>query len=190
MKDRGLSPFDVRHSFVGTVNYDLPFGRGSGPLAGVVRGWNVGTLVRARSGYPFSVFTGVDRGSQQFAPRYPDLRPGASNNPILGGADKYFDPTAFILQPAGYIGNLGRNTLIGPGLFTIDAVLERSIRLGGERALQLRVEAFNITNRVNLALPSSVNLFAANGSYLEDAGRITATSTSARQIQLGVKFVW
>jgi hypothetical protein len=190
MKDRGLSPFDVRHSFVGTVNYDLPFGKGSGALARLVRGWNVGTLVRARSGYPFSVFTGIDRGSQQFAPRYPDLAPGASNNPILGGADKYFDPTAFILQPAGYIGNLGRNTLIGPGLFTIDAVLERSIRLGGDRALQLRIEAFNVTNRVNLALPSSTNLFAANGSYLEDAGRITATSTSARQVQLGVKFVW
>jgi hypothetical protein len=190
MKDRGLSPFDVRHSFVGTVNYDLPFGKGSGALAGLVRGWNVGTLVRARSGYPFSVFTGIDRSSQQFAPRYPDLKPGASNNPILGGADRYFDPTAFVLQPAGYIGNLGRNTLIGPGLFTIDAVLERSIRLGGDRALQLRVEAFNLTNRVNLALPSSTNLFAANGSYLEDAGRITSTSTSARQVQLGVKFVW
>ena len=101
----------------------------------------------------------MDRGLQQFAPRYPDLRPGASNNPVLGGADKYFDPTAFVLQPAGYIGNLGRNTLIGPGLFTLDVVVERSIRLGagGDRALQLRLEAFNLTNRVNLALPSSVS---------------------------------
>ena len=191
-KDRGLSPFDVRHSFVGNVSYDLPFGKGSGPLSALVRGWNVGTLVRARSGYPFSVFTGVDRGLQQFAPRYPDLRPGASNNPVLGGADKYFDPTAFVLQPAGYIGNLGRNTLIGPGLFTLDVVVERSIRLGagGDRALQLRLEAFNLTNRVNLALPSSVSLFDARGNYLEDAGRITGTSTSARQVQLGVKVVW
>lgn len=189
-KDRGLSPFDTRHSFVGNVNYQLPFGKGSGALAGLARGWNIGTLVRARSGYPFSVFTGIDRGLQQFAPRYPDLCPGASNNPIRGGADQYFDPRAFCLQPAGYIGNLGRNTLTGPNMFTIDVVLERSIRLGGDRALQLRLEAFNLTNRVNLGLPSSVNLFAANGSYLEDAGRITNTSTSARQIQLGARFVW
>jgi hypothetical protein len=190
-KDRGLSPFDVRHSFVGNLTYELPFGKATGPLSAVVRGWNVGTLVRARSGYPFSVFTGVDRGLQQFAPRYPDLRPGASNNPILGGADRYFDPTAFVLQPAGYIGNLGRNTLMGPGLFTVDFVVERSIRIGsGGRTLQLRAEVFNLTNRVNLALPSSVNLFDARGNYLEDAGRITSTSTSARQAQLGVKFVW
>ena len=97
-----------------------------------------------------------------------------------------------MLQPAGYIGNLGRNTLIGPGLFTLDVVVERSIRLGagGDRALQLRLEAFNLTNRVNLALPSSVSLFDARGNYLEDAGRITGTSTSARQVQLGVKVVW
>jgi hypothetical protein len=191
-KDRGLSPFDTRHSFVGNINYALPLGKGSGPLSALVRGWSVGTLVRARSGYPFSVFTGVDRGLQQFAPRFPDLEPGASNNPILGGADRYFDPTAFALQPAGYIGNLGRNTLIGPGLFTIDLVVERSIAIGsgGSRAVQLRVEAFNLTNRVNLALPSSVNLFDARGNYLEDAGRITGTSTSARQVQLGIKLVW
>jgi hypothetical protein len=189
-RDRGLSPFDVRHSFVGTINYDLPFGKGSGAFSALVRGWNVGTLVRARTGYPFSVFTGIDRSLQQFAPRYPDLRPGARNNPIRGGADEYFDPQAFILQPPGYIGNLGRNTLVGPGLFTIDLMLERSIHVGGERALQLRVEAFNLTDRVNLGLPSSVNLFDARGNYLEDAGRITSTSTSARQVQLGVKFVW
>lgn len=192
MKDRGLSPFDTRHSFVGNVNYQLPFGKGNGGLAGLVRDWNVGALVRYRTGYPFSVFTGIDRGSQQFAPRYPDLCPGASNNPIRGGADQYFDPTAFCLQPAGYIGNLGRNTLIGPDLFTLDVVLERSIRIGGERALQLRVEGFNLTNRVNLGLPTgaATNLFAANGSYLAGAGRITQTSTSARQIQLGARFVW
>lgn len=191
-KDRGLSPFDTRHSFVGNVNYSLPFGKGSGALAGLVRGWSIGALVRARSGYPFSVFTGIDRGLQQFAPRFPDLCPGASNNPIRGGADQYFDPAAFCLQPSGYIGNLGRNTLIGPKLFTLDVVLERSVRLGGERALQLRLEGFNVTNRVNLALPTgaATNLFAANGSYLAGAGRITSTSTSARQLQLGARLVW
>lgn len=192
LKDRGLSPFDTRHSLVSNVTYRLPFGKGQGGAAALVRDWNVGALVRYRTGYPFSVFTGIDRSLQQFAPRYPDLCPGRSNNPIQGGADQYFDPTAFCLQPNGYVGNLGRNTLIGPDMFTLDLILERSIRLGGERALQLRVEAFNVTNRVNLGLPTgaATNLFAANGSYLAGAGRITSTSTSARQIQLGAKFVW
>ena len=192
MKDRGLSPFDTRHSFVGNVTYDLPFGKGGGRVSSLVRDWSVGTLVRFRTGYPFSVFTGIDRSLQQFAPRYPDLCPGASNNPILGGAEQYFDPTAFCLQPVGYVGNLGRNTLIGPNLFTLDVVLGRTIRLGGSKGLELRVEGFNVTNRVNLAPPTgpALNLFAANGTYLAGAGRITATSTSARQIQLGAKFIW
>ena len=191
-KDRGLAPFDTRHSFVGNVTYDLPFGKSGGGLSALVRDWNVGALVRFRTGYPFSVFTGIDRSLQQFAPRYPDLCPGASNNPVRGGADQYFDPTAFCLQPLGYIGNLGRNTIIGPKLFTLDLVLGRTIRLGGTKGLELRVEGFNVTNRVNLSPPTgqALNLFAANGTYLAGAGRITSTSTSARQVQLGARFVW
>jgi hypothetical protein len=188
-KDRGLSPHDLRHSFVANVSYRLPFGRQGGTASWLVRDWDVAGLVRLRSGYPFSVYTGIDQSLQQFAPRYPDLRPGADKNPILGGPDQYFDPTAFVLQPLGVIGNLGRNTLIGPGQATVDVTVSRQVPLGGTRALQLRVEVFNLLNRANFGLPST-NLFAANGTYLETAGRITSTATSARQAQLGIKFLW
>jgi hypothetical protein len=188
-KDKGLSPFDIRHSFVANVNVALPFGRSGGPLAALVRNWEVGTLVRLRSGYPFSVFTGIDRSLQVWAPDYPDLRPGASPNPILGGPDRYYDPTAFVLQPEGWIGNLPRNSLIGPGMATVDVMLARSLRFGASRAVQLRLEVFNLLNRANFGLPSQT-LFNAQGGYLDDAGRIRTTVTSARQIQLGVRFVW
>jgi hypothetical protein len=194
LKDRGLSPFDTRHTFTGNVYYDLPFGRDGTSLGAVLaRDWQVGTLVRLRSGYPFSVNAGIDRGRQQFAPRFPDLAPGADKNPVRpGNYEQYFDPTAFVLQPDGYIGNLGRNTLIGPGLATVDLQVSRDIRFGDSRAIQLRFEAFNLFNRVNLALPGTpaLALFNANGTYRADAGRITATSTPARQMQLGIKYVF
>jgi hypothetical protein len=191
MKDRGLSPFHTEHSFVGNVNYALPFGQdGTGIGAALARDWQVGTLVRIRSGYPFSVNAGFDRSRQQFAPRFPDLVPGADKNPVRpGNYEQYYDPTAFALQPNGYIGNLGRNTLIGPGLATVDLQVSRDVMIGDGRSIQLRFEAFNLFNRVNFALPATA-LFNTNGTYRADAGRITETSTPARQMQLGIKYVF
>ncbi len=187
--DKGGSPFDVRQSIVANISYLLPFGQDPGVLNAVVRDWEIGSLVRLRSGYPFSVFVGYDQSLQVWSPVYPDLASGASSNPIKGGPDQYFDPTAFTLPPAGVIGNLPRNTLTGPGQAAWDLMLSRNVPFGGGRSLQLRVEVFNLLNRANFGLPSQ-NLFAANGSRLADAGRITSTTTPPRQAQLGIKFVW
>ncbi|MBI1873958.1 MAG: TonB-dependent receptor [Acidobacteria bacterium] len=191
-KDRGLSPFDLRHSFVANLNYTLPFAASTtGVKAIAARDWTIGMLVRMRTGYPFSAISGVDTGLQVqgWAPEYPDLRPGASSNPVLGRVDRWFDPTAFVLPPAGYLGTLPRNTIIGPDLKTVDLIVGKSIVLGGRRELQVRIECFNLLNRANFGLPQN-QVFAANGSVREDAGRITTTSTAARQIQLGLKAVW
>ena len=189
-KDRGLSPFDLRHSLVANVNYELPkAGGATGVKAVLLNGWTIGTLIRMRSGYPFSALSGVDTGRQVNAPRFPDLRPGASSNPVLGGPGQYFDPTAFVLPASGFIGNLGRNTIIGPDRRTIDLVVGKNAPLGGERELQFRFEVFNLLNRANFSTPQQ-NVFNTNGTIREDAGRITSTSTSARQIQLGAKIVW
>src|SRR5262249_46755088 len=191
-KDAGLSPFDVRHAFVANVNYRLPFAvTATGPRAVVARDWNVGALVRMRSGYPFSAFSGVDTGLQVqgWAPEFPDLKPGASANPVLGGVDHWFDPNAFALPPAGYIGTLSRNSIIGPDLKTVDLIVGKNVRFGGSHELQFRFECFNLLNRANFGMPQQ-NVFNADGTVREDAGRITSTSTSARQIQLGGKVVW
>lgn len=191
-KDRGLSPFDLRHSFVGTVNYTLPFGsQATGVKAVFAKDWNVGMLVRMRSGYPFSAISGVDTGLQVqgWAPEFPDLKPGASSNPILGTVEHWFDPSAFVLPATGYIGTLGRNTIIGPNSKTVDLVVGKNATLPGKRDVQLRFECFNLLNRANFGFPQNA-VFNANGTVREDAGRITTTTTSARQIQLGVKFVF
>ena len=191
-KDRGQSPFDLRHSLVANVNYTLPFAStATGVKAIAAKDWNVGMLVRMRSGYPFSAISGVDTGLQVqgWAPEYPDLRAGASADPVLGGVDRWFDPSAFVLPPAGYIGTVPRNSITGPDLKTVDLIVGKGISIGGTREVQLRFECFNVLDRANFGLPQN-QIFNANGTVREDAGRITSTSTAARQIQLGIKAVW
>lgn len=191
-KDRGLSPFDLRHSMTANVNYELPFARSAtGVTAALLKGWNLSTLIRLRTGYPFSPVSGVDTGLQVqgWAPEYPDLRAGASANPVIGGVDHWFDPTAFSLPATGFIGNAPRNSIIGPDSRTVDLMAGKNVDLWGRSKLQLRIECFNLFNRANFGTPAAT-VFNADGSYREDAGRITSTATSARQMQLGVKFVW
>jgi Carboxypeptidase regulatory-like domain/TonB dependent receptor-like, beta-barrel/TonB-dependent Receptor Plug Domain len=191
-KDRGLSPFDIRHSLVANVNYLLPFAANATGIKSILaKGWHISTLIRMRSGYPFSAFSGVDTGLQVqgWAPEYPDLAPGASSNPVLGTVDRWFDPTAFVLPATGFIGTLPRNTIIGPNSRTVDLMFGKAIELRGKSELQLRLECFNLLNRTNFGTPQQ-NVFNPNGTIREDAGRIISTSTSARQIQLGGKIVW
>jgi len=189
--DRGLSPFDIRHSLVANVNYLLPFAANATGIKGVLaKGWNVSTLIRLRSGYPFSAFSGVDTGLQVqgWAPEYPDLAPGASANPVLGNVNQWFDPKAFVLPATGFIGTLPRNSIIGPDSRTVDLMAGKSVNIS-KTELQFRLECFNLLNRANFGTPQQ-NVFNTNGTIREDAGRITSTSTSARQIQLGAKLIW
>ncbi len=189
--DKGLSPFDIRHSVVASLSYLVPFGQdGTGLWSHVIRDWEVGTLIRLRSGQPFSVFVGFDQSLQVWSPVYPDLAAGANANPVQGGPLQYYDPNAFSLPAPGVIGNAPRNSLIGPGLATWDIMLSRNLPFGaGNKSLQLRFEVFNLLNRANFGIPSQ-SLFAANGTRLADAGRITTLASSPRQAQLGIKFVW
>jgi hypothetical protein len=77
------------------------------------------------------------------SPQRPDLAPGHSINPILGGPNKYFDPAAFALPAPGYYGTPGRNTLIGPGLIALDLAANKTFRLREGLNLQFRTEVFN-----------------------------------------------
>jgi len=189
-KDRGRAVTDLAHVFSTNINYRLPFGENGQGWSRLAQGWSLGSLLRVSSGPPFSVTAGYDASLQVYATSYPDLRAGASNNPILGGPDRYYDPNAFVLPPNGVIGNLGRNTLEAPGLATVDMVLAKDSRISGEKAtLQFRTEVFNIFNHPNFGVPVQT-IFASSGQVRADAGRITRTTTSARQIQFGLKLLW
>jgi len=188
--ERGLSNFDLRHLFVLFFGQDIP--ESAGPKW-LLAGWQWNGILTASSGNPFSVLVGYDRARARFqagtAPQRPDLAAGRSNDPILGGPDRYFDPSAFALPEAGFYGNLGRNTLTGPGLSSLDLSLNRKFRLREGMTLQFRSEFFNVLNHPNLAIPSQRTVFSASGP-VGSAGRITSTATPSRQVQFGLRLMF
>jgi hypothetical protein len=185
--NKGPSDFDIRHNFVFNSTWELPFGKS---LQGVSRalayGWQLSNIVQLHTGVPFTPVLAFDRASA--APRsggagqVPNLVAGC--DPILGGVAPYFDVACFTLPDAGHLGNVGRNSLTGPGYAAWDAAVFKNFTMGGTR-LQFRVEAFNLTNRANFGLPSTT-VFNASG-VVPDAGRITSIVGTARQFQFGAK---
>jgi len=179
--ERGLSNYDVRHYFVAHWTHELG------------RGWQWNGIATLASGNPFSVVVGFDRARARFqsgtSPQRPDLVAGRSTNPILGGPDRYYDPSAFALPEAGFYGNLGRNTLIGPGLANMDLSITKRFRITERISAQFRTEAFNIVNHANFAIPVQRTVFTSTGPS-GSAGRITTTATSARQLQLGLRLMF
>ncbi len=197
--ERGRSNFDVRHNFASSFVYELPFGAG---LTGVsklfLHGWQFNGYVIARTGFPFNPLLGFDRaqdGSRQAGNvigQRPNLVPGRTfGNAILESPDRWFDPIAFILPAAGTYGNLGRNVLDGPGMWTADLALTKNTNITEKLRLQFRVEGFNIFNHVNFALPDNLVVISdAGGTVPGSSGVITRTVTASRQLQLGLKFIF
>ena len=187
--DWSLSPFDIRHKLAVNATVHLPGDSLTGPAAWFARGWEASGILTAYSGLPLTVQLGTNRSNDgnSDAPDRPDLKPGASANPVIGSVDQWYDPTAFVFPAAGRYGNVGRNTIIGPGLFTLDASFVKSFNPRQAHALTLRIECFNLTNRANFGLPNPI-AFQADGTYSASAGVIQTLTTPARQIQLGLRY--
>jgi hypothetical protein len=188
--ERGLSNYSVSHLFTAFWTWDLP--KAPGPRW-LVKGWQWNAIATLASGNPFSPVIGYDRAGAKFqagtSPQRPDLAAGRGTNPVLGGPDRYFDPSAFTLPAPGFYGNLGRNTLIGPGMEMIDVSLNKQFRVTEKIKAQFRTEMFNSLNHPNFAIPSQRTVFSASGP-VGSAGRITSTLTSSRQLQLGLKLTF
>ena len=199
--DRGLSAFHARHNFTANASWDLPVAANRGGVTGaLLGGWQLNGIATLRTGHPFTVELGFNRSGNLNTTGFsrherPDLKPGCSPNPVLGGWERYWDVNCFQLPAVNTRGNLGRNTLIGPGLVSIDASLVKSFSIGGARTLEVKIEAFNVSNRPNFAIPSGRIAFtgvAADGSPViaPTWGRITSTVTTSRQIQVGAKLTF
>jgi hypothetical protein len=128
-------------------------------------------------------------------PGPPELRGFGPDNAVLGRPEQWFNPAAFVLQPAGTFGNTGRGDFSGPNLRTLDLSLTKQARwgaLGGNGRIEFRIEAFNILNHANFGNPE-LRVFAGqadNEAVSATFGRISNTVTSSRQIQLGIRAVF
>jgi hypothetical protein len=101
---------------------------------------------------------------------------------VIGTQRAYYNPCAFVAQPAGTFGNEGRNILFGPGRYNVDSAITRSFRIREKYRLDFRGEAFNVLNHANWGNPSS----ALSGAL----GLITGASNSARILQAAMKLVF
>ena len=197
--DRGLANFDVRN--VGAINaiYYLPFGPGKRFLASasgagktLVSGWSVNSIVTLQSGFPFTpqLSYNPSRNGDTRNPVRPFVSPAFSGPVILGAPSQWFNPAAFLAPPnnSGFYGNLGRDTLIGPGVATWDFSLLKATPMGERAKIQFRAEFFNLLNHANFNTPNAVTFTPSGVS--PTAGVITSTSTSSRQVQLALKLLW
>lgn len=132
--ERSLSSGDMRHRFVTSALYDLPFGRdrhfaiGNSVLNAIAGNWQLNGIVTLPSGQPFTPTLGTSTANTG-APR-PDRRIGNGNLPSDQRAvNKWFDKNAFTTPALYNFGNAGRNVLIGPGAANLDLSLFKSFPL-------------------------------------------------------------
>jgi Carboxypeptidase regulatory-like domain len=197
--DWGPATYDARHIGVFSAVYMLPFGRGkvfANDLRGfanfLVSGWSANTIVTIQSGFPITPqlsYNPSNNGDTR-NPVRPFVNPDFHGRTILGKPDQWFDPNAFLAPPAnsGFFGNLGRDTLTGPGLGTWDLSTLKDTRIRERLTVQFRAELFNLLNRANFNTPNLI-VFTPTG-VSGTAGTITSTSTTSRQVQFALKLLW
>ncbi|MDE2690813.1 MAG: TonB-dependent receptor [Acidobacteriota bacterium] len=182
--ERGPALFDVRHRLVLSFGYDLPSleDRG-GFVRGVFGNWQLNGILQYQTGYPFPIRVRGDdiRGLTSRPDQVCDPNSGAPKT-----VDQWFNTECFVpltlAETATRRGNARRNVIRGPDFERIDLSLIKHIPIGGgDRSLQLRVEAFNVFDRVNFAQPG-------NRVGDRDYGVITATNGDGRIVQLGIKY--
>jgi len=189
--------FDRTLNFVQSYVYQLPFGKGqhwltSGPAAAVIGGWQLSGIFSARTGTPLT-FT---------ANAGPLNLPGSTQTPnqiapiqILHGiniGNPWFSTSSFA-QPVGPVwGTMGRNVISGPGLSSIHLSLSRRINLTERFRLELRGEAFNLTNTAQFSNPN-VSLTSSSFGYVTgtiSSGTGVNGTGGGRAIQMGAKIIF
>jgi outer membrane receptor protein involved in Fe transport len=193
----GPADWDRTHNLVIALVAELPFGRErrylsdiSRPLDAVVGGWQFNANTFIYSGMPFNVSYRNSFQDRDVGPNRPDLI-GDPEGPQT--KDQWFNTTpigssgsAFGRPAPGTFGNLERNELRGPGYWRTDASLFKHFPLGGERDLEVRIEAVNLFNNVNLGQPDSE--VGVPGNPNTNAGRITSTAFGNADLMRNFQF--
>jgi hypothetical protein len=186
--ERDVSTGDIPHNLVAGFVWDLPWGGGRryqphGVAGALLNGWQLSGIGTWQSGVPvavtqvtnFNAFAGF--GTQ---------RPNRLADPTLPSSERttsrWFDTDAFQVAPQFTIGTSSRNPVRGPGYANLDVALIKHMPFAGAHSLELRLEAFNLTNTPPLGAPNAV-LGAPGFGSITSAG-------DPRVIQLGLKLNW
>jgi hypothetical protein len=191
---KALSSFDVKHNFVVSYNYQLPFEKLFRASNAWTRGWEISGITHFSSGLPVTLVNFGDNsllgaepnGINNFGVDEPDYTGGALNlnsNPRNGQA--YFNTSAFTENALGTPGTAKRRFFYGPGMNNYDLALLRNVRLTEAKSLQFRVEAFNAFNHAQFFGPQAVDGNIDSSTFGNVIG-----ATSPRLVQLGFKFLF
>jgi hypothetical protein len=182
--DRGLANFDVRNTGAINALYQLPSAHNI-----LANGWSLSTVVTLQGGLPFTpqLSYNPSNSGDTRNPVRPFYNPAFTGPVIEGNPNQWFNPAAFLAPPnnSGFFGNVGRDTLIGPGLATWDFAVHKDTKIRERFNLQFRGEIFNLLNHANFNTPNPVTFTTSGVS--PTAGLITATATPSRQVQLSLK---
>jgi hypothetical protein len=170
--DRASSDFDLRHSFTGSVSYQVSRKWRTAAERRLLGSWLASALVRARSGFPITIqqeeeYIGISL-INAFRPDLVYGQPIWIADPNSPGGRR-LNPLAFQTTPAAQQGTLGRNAIAGFGMWQADMALSREFRAGHRATIQLRLESFNAFNHPNFADPAKFMdspLFGQSSSML------------------------
>jgi hypothetical protein len=194
---RGLSSFDVRHNFVVSYEYQLPFDQAFHPSR-LASGWTVSGITHFQSGFPITM---VNNGDNSLLGTNPNGinnasidEPDYSGSPLhlnhdprgvnaQGVANIYFDASAFSMNALGTPGTSRRRFFDGPGGANYDMAVAKNLALTETKAVILRLEAFNVFNHAQFDGPSSVDGNIGSSTFGE-----VISAQAPRILQGAVKF--
>jgi hypothetical protein len=198
--DYGNADFDIRHTMSAYALYDVPNFIKSVPRLG--KGWQLNTIFIARSGTPFSVYSGqnisgnyggAERVNLIGDPFSGVVQPTNSDGNWANGY-RYFNPAAFANPAAGTYGTTKRNQFFNPGFNSVDFSIFKNTPITEKISAQFRVEIFNLFNRLNLAGADNVTADGAGMGLiygtLNSGGSPGIGAGEPRNVQLALKLVW
>ncbi|HTD56785.1 MAG TPA: hypothetical protein VK670_15450, partial [Silvibacterium sp.] len=196
--DYALAATNISQAAAINGTWELPLGQGRALFGNVsslgqqfAGGWTLSGIASIQSGFPFSPQLGYNPtgNGDSRNPVRPSLNPNFRGQLYPRTASQWFNPAAFVAPHAGTFGNAGRDSLSGPGLADLDLSIGKTTTIHERLRAQFRAEYFNILNRANFTTPNPV-VFSSASTTSPTAGVITATATTSRQLQFGLKFLF
>jgi hypothetical protein len=187
-RERDYSTGDIPHVFAVSGVWILPVGRGQryspgGVVGAIVSDWSIAGSFTRQSGVPIAVTQATN--NNLFA-GFGTQRPNVSGDPTLPeherSVSRWFNTSVFSTAPQFALGNASRNPVRGPSYRNLDVALSRRVPVSAGMALEVRAEAFNVTNTPAFGAP--------NGSFGSPAFGTITTAADPRVIQLAVKLVF